>query len=248
MLIWSITFLILASVTVVAISSSAWSRRRKATEWIAVLASAGSLNNKVAERSISASFDLEISSEGSSHPLFLSQDRASFAKVTGLGDTVICASRSARVEKLRVLCAEVLFGLMLDLQEAVRGPVFYLKKSPMAYKIRDDQVPARVSHREAQGGKRTAVGREGVLPQRKREVKNATWTNSTEDPGGVPAGKKSRSIRQLPSNIYLPVFGLFPTPSEHVMWPLPFLLFIQFPTLYKFLIIRYLVIWFQMKP
>jgi hypothetical protein len=150
-LILLITFLIIASVTVVAISSSAWSQKRKATKWIVMLASARSLKDKVAKRSISASFNLEFSSEENSHPLFLSQDQASFAEVTRLGDAVICASTLVWVEKLWGFCADVLFGLMLDPWEVVREPVFCLKESPMVFKIKGNQEPAQMNCREKEG-------------------------------------------------------------------------------------------------
>ena len=167
-LILSITFSIITSVTVVAISLSAWSRRRKATKRIMELASAGSLKDKVAERSISASFNLEFSSEGSNHPLFSSQDRASLAKVTRLGDAVICASMSAWVEKFQGLCADVLLGLTLDLQEAFWGPVFGLAESPMALKW-PGAYSGELGERGGRGNKESAGRREGALPLEKKK-------------------------------------------------------------------------------
>ena len=67
-----------------------------------VLALAGSLKERVTDRRISESFEAELPSLFSIQPLFLSHDRASFAKVTGLGEAVICASRSAQGKKSQV--------------------------------------------------------------------------------------------------------------------------------------------------
>lgn len=109
----------IASVTVEASVSSARSHKRNATKWMVVLASAGSLKDKVAVSRISASFNLESSLEVSNHPLLLSQDWVSFADDTGLGDTAICASRSAQGEKPWRFCADTVFRLLLELWEDV---------------------------------------------------------------------------------------------------------------------------------
>ena len=66
---------------------------------MAVLASASSLNESVAESRISDSFAAVLFSLFSSQPLFSSQDQASLAEETGLGVAVICASRSAWSKK-----------------------------------------------------------------------------------------------------------------------------------------------------
>ena len=87
------------SVTVLARVLSVLVRRRKATALMAVLVSAGSLNDMVAERRISESLESELSSLLSIQPLLSSHDRASFAEVTGLGEAVICALRLARGDK-----------------------------------------------------------------------------------------------------------------------------------------------------
>ena len=60
--------------TVVDRVSSAWARMRKATERIAVQASASNLKASKAENKISASLKLEFSSLFNIHPLFLSHD------------------------------------------------------------------------------------------------------------------------------------------------------------------------------
>ena len=94
----SIILSMIKSDTVVDNISSAWARRRKATEWMAVQASAGSLKASEAENKISASLKLVLSSLFNSHPLFSSQERASLADETGLGAARTCTSRSARGE------------------------------------------------------------------------------------------------------------------------------------------------------
>ena len=66
---------------------------------MAVLASAGSLNESVADNRMSVSFTLDGPSLFRSQPLLLSQDWASLAKVTGLGEALTCASRSSWGEK-----------------------------------------------------------------------------------------------------------------------------------------------------
>ena len=88
---------------------SAWARRRKATDRMAVLASGGSLNESVVVRSISASLELVSSSQLSIQPLLSSQDWASLAEDTGLGVAVTWASKLGRGERLRVLCDDVEF-------------------------------------------------------------------------------------------------------------------------------------------
>ena len=127
-MILSIALSIIASATVVEKASSAWVHRRNATDRIAVLALAGSLNERVAEKRIFASFAQVFSSLSKIQPSFSSQDQASLAKVTRLGDTRICASRPAQGKKLQELCADVLFWLKLDLWEDVRGLLFGLAK------------------------------------------------------------------------------------------------------------------------
>ena len=67
---------------------------------MAVLASAGNLNERVAKRRISNSLELVLSSLLSSQPFPSSQDWVSFAADTGLGVAVTWASRSAWGEKL----------------------------------------------------------------------------------------------------------------------------------------------------
>ena len=78
---------------------------------------------------MSESFAPELSSEFSIQPLFSSQDRASFVEETMLGEAVICASRSARGEKSRVLCGDVMFWLLLAPCEGTRDLVFCLEES-----------------------------------------------------------------------------------------------------------------------
>ena len=117
------------STIVAAVLSLVWACIRNATAQIAVQASAGSLNESVAARSMSESFVPELSSELSIQPLFSSQDQASFAEVTGLGEAVICASRSARGEKSWVLCGDVVFWLLLVPCESTQDPVFCLEES-----------------------------------------------------------------------------------------------------------------------
>ena len=80
---------------------------------------------------MSASFNPEFASLFKIQPLLSSQDRASVAEDTGLGDAMICASRSARGEKLRELWADVLFWLKFDPQEVVQGPLLGLTESLM---------------------------------------------------------------------------------------------------------------------
>jgi hypothetical protein len=78
---------------------SAWAWRRKATEQMAVLALTGSLNECVAQRRIFKSLMLVLSLLLSSHHLPSSQDQASFAEETGLGEAVTCTLRLARGKK-----------------------------------------------------------------------------------------------------------------------------------------------------
>ena len=92
---------------------------------------AGNLKDKVAEKRMSESFALVLSSEFSNQPLPSSQDWASFAKDTGLGEAVICTSRSGRDEKPQAFCGDVLFWLLMVPCESVRDPVFCLKESPI---------------------------------------------------------------------------------------------------------------------
>ena len=58
-----------------------------------MLASASSLNNNVAESSISVSFALDVPLLVRSQPLLSSQDQASLAKVARLGVVMTCTSR-----------------------------------------------------------------------------------------------------------------------------------------------------------
>ena len=95
--------------TVVDSVSSAWERNRKATKQMAVQASAGSLKASEAANKISASLKLELSSLFTIHPLFSSQERASFADETGLGAARTCAPRLARGEKLWGFWIDVAF-------------------------------------------------------------------------------------------------------------------------------------------
>jgi hypothetical protein len=148
LLILSITLSMMPSAIVAAVLSLVWACKRNATARIAVQASAGSLKESVAARSMSESFALELSSELSIQPLFSSQDRASFAEETGLGEAVICASRSAWDEKSRVLCGDVVFWLLWTPHEGAQDPVFCLKESPM---LSDDQA-GRVCWREQAEG------------------------------------------------------------------------------------------------
>ena len=115
---------------------------------IALQVSASNLNKSVAAKSMSESFMLELSSEFSIQPLFSSQDWASIAKETRLGEAVICASRSAWDEKSRVLCGDVVFWLLWTPHEGAQDPVFCLKESPM---LSDDQA-GRVCWRERAEG------------------------------------------------------------------------------------------------
>ena len=96
---------------------------------MAVLASAGNLNESVAARRTSDNLELELSSLLSIQPLLSSQDWASLAEVTGLGVAVTWASRSARGKKLRVFCDDVEFWLLLVPCEDARGPFFCLDTS-----------------------------------------------------------------------------------------------------------------------
>jgi hypothetical protein len=77
------------SAIVLETESSAWSRRRKATDLMAVLASDGSLNASVTDSKMSASLILDGPSLFRSQPLPSSQDRASLAEVIGLGEALI---------------------------------------------------------------------------------------------------------------------------------------------------------------
>ena len=129
LLILSITLSMTPSAIVAAVLPLVWACKRNATARIAVQASAGSLKESVAARSMSESFALELSSELSIQPLFLSQDRASLAEVTGLGEAVICASRSARGKKSWALCGDVVFWLLLVPRENAQDPVFCLEES-----------------------------------------------------------------------------------------------------------------------
>ena len=79
---------------------------------MAVLASAGSLKESVAEKRISNSFEVELSSLFSNKPLFLSQDWAFFAEETELREAVICASRLAWSKKSQALCGNMVFWLL----------------------------------------------------------------------------------------------------------------------------------------
>ena len=118
--------------TVVETDLSVWAHKRNATAQIAVLASASNLNESEAKKRMSASFNPEFASLFRIQPLFSSQDQASLAEETRLGDARICASRSAqRGEKLQELCADVLFWLKFDLQEDIRGPLLGLAESLM---------------------------------------------------------------------------------------------------------------------
>ena len=96
-----------------------------------MLASAGSLNDRVAKKRMSTSFELVLSSEFNIQPLPLSQDWASLAEDTRLGVAVICTSRSGWGKKPQVFCDDVLFWLPLVLHESVRDPVFCLEESPI---------------------------------------------------------------------------------------------------------------------
>lgn len=91
------------------ILSSAWAQRRKATAQIAVLASDGNLNERVAEKRMSKSFELVLSSEFKIQPLPLRQVWVSFAKDTGFREAVICTSRLTWGKKSWVLCGDMLF-------------------------------------------------------------------------------------------------------------------------------------------
>ena len=96
---------------------------------MAVLASAGILNESVAARRTSDNLELELSSLLSIQPLLSSKDRVSLAEVTGLGVAVTWASRSARGEKLRVFCDDVEFWLLMVPREGAQGPFFCLDMS-----------------------------------------------------------------------------------------------------------------------
>ena len=128
-LILSITLSMTPSTIVAAVLLLVWACIRNTTAQITVQASAGSLNKSVAARSMSESFAPKLSSELSIQPLFSSQDRASFAEETGLGEAVICASRSAQGEKSRALCGDVVFWLLLVPCESAQDPVFCLEES-----------------------------------------------------------------------------------------------------------------------
>ena len=80
---------------------------------------------------MSTSFELVLSSEFNIQPLPSSQDWASLAKDTGLGEAVICTSRSGRGKKPWVFCDDVLFWLPLVPHESVQDPVFCLQESPI---------------------------------------------------------------------------------------------------------------------
>ena len=121
-----------------------------------------SLNDKVAKRSISVSFNLESSSEVRSHPLFLSQDQASFAEVTGLKDMAICTSRSAQVKKPQGFWADMLFGLLLELWEEVWEPVFCLEELPIVSGLEGDQ---ECEWKESKGNKDSVESGAGVPQQ-----------------------------------------------------------------------------------
>ena len=129
LLILSITLSMTPSTIVAAVLSLVWACIRNATARIAVQASAGSLNESVAARSMSESFAPDLSSELSIQPLFSSQDQASFAEETGLGEALICASRSARGEKSRALCGDMVFWLLLVPRESAQDPVFCHEES-----------------------------------------------------------------------------------------------------------------------
>ena len=77
-----------------------------------VQASASNLNESVATKSMSESFVLELYSEFSIQPLFLSQDWAFFAEETELREAVICASRLAWSKKSQALCGNMVFWLL----------------------------------------------------------------------------------------------------------------------------------------
>ena len=165
LLILSITLLMTPSTIVAAVLSLVWACIRNVTARIAVQASAGSLNESVAARSMSESFALELSSELSIQPLFSSQDQVSFAEVTGLGEAVICASRSARGEKSRALCGDVVFWLLV-LRESARDPVFCLEESPISS---DGQEWGGYQDKRAEGGGLSGQGillRQGGLLRR----------------------------------------------------------------------------------
>ena len=109
LLILSIILLMTLLATVAARVLSVCARRRKATAWMVLLASDGSLKAIVAVSRMSASFKAELSSLLRTQPLFSSQDWASCAKETGLDAADICASRSGRGEKSWAFCGDLVF-------------------------------------------------------------------------------------------------------------------------------------------
>ena len=115
--------------TVVDRVSSAWVRNRKATERIAAHASVGSLKARAVVNKMSDNLALEFSLLFKIHPLFSSQVQASFADEMGLGAARICASRSARGEKLRGFWVDVAFWLKLEARVVDRGPLFCFEES-----------------------------------------------------------------------------------------------------------------------
>ena len=68
----------------------------------------------------------------SSQPLLSSQDRASLAEETELGEEAARASRSDRGKKLRVLCGDVALELLLSPREDAQAPVFCFEESPIS--------------------------------------------------------------------------------------------------------------------
>ena len=66
---------------------------------MAMLASAGNLNDNVANSNILASFALDMPLLFRSQLLLLSQEQASLAKETRLGEAVTCPSRLAQGKK-----------------------------------------------------------------------------------------------------------------------------------------------------
>ena len=110
----SIILSMIRSDTVVDRVSSAWAHNRKATEQIAVHVSVGSLKAREAVNKMSDNLALEFSLLFKIHPLFSSQERASFAEETGLGAARTWASRLARGEKLQGFWVDVAFWLKLE--------------------------------------------------------------------------------------------------------------------------------------
>ena len=113
-------------------SSSLESRIRKAMERNAVSTSVGSLNDKTAEKRISASLFLEYRSLASIQPFFSSQEQASFTEVTGLTDAESCCSRSALGEKVRLPGAWL---LLLAPRAELRGLFFIFAVSPIVREL-----------------------------------------------------------------------------------------------------------------